>query len=230
MKLNEKDQEKIVTSYTTRYDEFGYAPKSLYWDKGKQNLRFDILTSSFDMEGMRILDIGCGFGDLNRFLKTKTENYSYLGIDITEAFIREATNRYASEKIRFVHGDFLHEDVGDDFDIAIASGTFNFKFDHDDNYAFVDHAIRKALSVCKTGLAFDFLSDKVDYRHEHSFYYAPEKVLEIAYRYTRNVTLRNDYMPFEFTLTMRKDDSFQKEDTIFTTYKANVKDRIAFLV
>jgi len=167
---------------------------------------------------------------LNKFLTSKTDNYSYLGVDITGAFIREANNRYASEKIRFKCGDFWGENIENEFDIAIASGIFNLKFENEDNYAFVENSIKKALSVCKTGIAFDFISDKVDYCYDHAFYYAPEKMLQIAYKYTRNLILRNDYMPFEFAMILFEDDSFAKEDTIFTTYKIKVKNELEFLL
>ena len=230
MELNKLDKDKLAKRFTERYDEFGYTPKALDHDKGKQNLRFDVLTSSFDLEGKSILDIGCGFGDLNKFLKTKTDNYSYLGIDITEAFINEANNRYANEKIHFKYGDFLSENIEEKFDIAVVAGLFNYALENEDNYAFVENFIKKALSVCKIGIAFDFISDKVDYRYDHAFYYSPEKILSIGYKYTRNLILRNDYMPFEFTLILFKDDSFAREDTIFTTYKNKVKDKLEFLL
>jgi SAM-dependent methyltransferase len=219
MKHAKQDQEKIAEKYSMRYEEFGYSPKSLFWNKGKQNLRFNILTSQFELEGKSILDIGCGFGDLTQFLEQKTTNYSYFGIDITKAFIIEANKRFANEKIHFKHGDFLNENIEENFDIAIASGTFNIKFENEDNYTFVESVIKKALSFCEIGIAFDFISDKVDFRDSQTFYYAPERVLSIAYKYSRNIIVRNDYMPFEFALFVFKDDSFEKEDTIFKLYK-----------
>lgn len=45
------------------------------------------------------------------------------------------------------------------------------------------------------------------------------KILEMAYKLSRNIILRNDYMPFEFSIVIFKDDSFSKEDTLFTKYK-----------
>ena len=107
------------------------------------------------------------------------------------------------------------------FDFAISSGIFNHKLDGNSNYEFLEDVIKNTLAICKDGLAFDFLSDKVDYPLEHTFHNSPEKVLSIAYKYSRNIILRNDYMPFEFSLFIFKDDSFQKEDTLFNRYKTN---------
>ena len=88
-----------------------------------------------------------------------------------------------------------------------------------DNYDFIDACIDKALAVCRDGLAFDFLSDKVDFQLEHTFHSSPERILEMAYRYSRNVILRNDYMPFEFSVFIFNDDSFSADDTVFERYK-----------
>jgi hypothetical protein len=73
--------------------------------------------------------------------------------------------------------DFLEADLEERFDIGIASGTFNFRLEHGDNYEFVRAAMEKALMLCSEGIAFDFLSDKVDYEYPHTFHYSPEKIL-----------------------------------------------------
>jgi SAM-dependent methyltransferase len=219
MELNKQDKDKVIRRYTERYDRFGYDPKTLGWVKGKQNIRFDTLTSQFDLDGKSVLDIGCGFGDLNKFLLNKSINYSYLGIDVVERLINEATQRYSRKDVEFKCGDFLSEDVGQ-FDYAVGSGIFNFKLDSEDNYTYIERVISKAFSICNAGAAFDFLSDKVDFiKYDYTFHSAPDKILAMCYKYTRNIVLRNDYMPFEFSIFMFKDDSFGKEDTIFNSYK-----------
>lgn len=68
------------------------------------------------------------------------------------------------------------------------------------------------------GITFDFLSDKVDYQYEHTFHSSPERILGYVYSKSRNVILRNDYMPFEFSVFIFKDDSFKSEDTVFHRY------------
>jgi len=219
MKLSEKDKDEVKKRYSDRYSEFGYSPKSLGWDKGKQDIRFAILTSQYNFEGKHVLDIGCGFGDLNKTLQTKAKNYKYTGIDMVEPLVKKGIEIFGKEGAEFHVGDFLDPSFKGNFDYAIASGIFNFKLSHDDNYNFVESVIKKALEVCKDGLAFDFLSDKVDYRKEITFHNSPEKILGIAYKFSRNVVLRNDYMPFEFGLFINKNDSFEASDSVFNSYK-----------
>ena len=214
----DKDFQNVKNQYQEKYDQHGYSLKSLKMDKGKQDIRFDVLTSQYDCNGKSILDIGCGFGDLNRKLKT-FDTYSYLGIDLVDDFIKEAESRYLGNNIRFECANIFERTFDEDIDYAIGCGIFNMKFLERDNYDFVEAVMDKIFGAVNDGFAFDFLSDKVDYTLPETFHYSPEKILSMAYKLSRNVILRNDYMPFEFALFVFKDDSFLKEDTLFCRYK-----------
>jgi SAM-dependent methyltransferase len=218
--MPQKDKDITIERYKKRYLEFGYSPKTLGWDKGKQDLRYHVLFEEFDIENKSILDIGCGFGDANLLLKHKTSSYTYVGIDIVEELILEARKKYADEKyVTFLVEDFLQCELRQQFDIVVASGIFNFKLHNADNYAFIKSFMSKAFGLAKEGVAFDFLSDRVDFQYEHTFHSNPMIILEMAYSFSKNVVLKNNYMPFEFCVTLFKDQSFSKEDTIFGRYK-----------
>lgn len=221
--LSEADRQEAIERYSSRYQKFGYSPKSLGWDKGKQDVRFNILTSQYDFTDKTVLDIGCGFGDLNKTLHERyADNYSYLGIDLVPDLIKEAQGHYTGSDINFITGDFLEVKLEEKFDFVVASGIFNHRLSTANNYELIEATMAKALSVARDGLAFDFLSDKVDCQLEHTFHSAPDKILAMAYKYSRNVMLRNDYMPFEFALFVFKDDSFSSEDTLFHRFKAQL--------
>lgn len=215
-----KDKIEVIKRYSKRFKEFGCSPKTLGWDKGKQDLRYSILFGEFDLENKSILDIGCGFGDANKYLKNKVKNYKYVGVDIVEDLITSANKQYQGKKnIKFIVADFLEKTFEDEFDIVVASGVFNFKLSDGDNYDFINDFLKKAFAMAKDGLAFDFLSDQVDFQYEHTFHSNPLKILDMAYFHTRNVALKNDYMPFEFSIFMFKNQSFEVADTIFTRFK-----------
>ena len=207
---------QLESRYRKLYSIHGYSPKSLGWEKGKQMIRFDILTSQYDFTGKSVIDIGCGFGDLNKTLK-RWQNSSYFGVDLVEEFIALARQLYGCDGVAFDCGDFLKMDYGQVFDYAICSGAFNVRLR--DNYDFVDASMAKACEIARDGFAFYFLSDKVDYELGHAFHFSPSRILDMAYKYSRNVVLRNDYMPFEFSIFVFKDDSFTTHDTMFNRYK-----------
>lgn len=219
-KMNNQDRARIIEKYRKGYVEHGYSPKTLGWDKGRQAIRFEVLLSFFECYGKSILDIGCGFGDLNRVLARKIgDSYSYLGVDLVDELIDEGRLHYSQDHIRFLNTDFLEYSFTEKFDIVVASGIFNHKFDSGSNDLFVERVLKKAWSLCTEGLAFDFLSDKVDYRYSHTYHNNPERILRLAYELSRNIVLRNDYMPFEFCLYVGKDDTFDQSDAVFNVHK-----------
>lgn len=228
MKLGESDKQTVINRYTERYHIYGYSPKTLGWDKGKQPLRFHILSHIIEKgeKSFSILDIGCGFGDYYQWLQENfpPESITYHGIDVVPALVHEAQIRFKNSRATIECGDFLEKEMKYNFDYCIGSGIFNFKLSDSDNYQYIESVISKAFNCCNIGVAFDFLSNKVDYQYELTFHSSPEMILSIAYKYTRNVVLRNDYMPFEFSLYMYKDDGFEKEDTIFKRYKRITND------
>lgn len=212
-----QDTKETVKYYQELFKRYGYSPKTLGWDKQKQYLRFSVLMSEFKgLISPRILDIGCGFGDLNYLLKDTFSEYSYTGIDITPELIATAKEKYAGEyNIKFILGDFIAEKFDSSFDVVVASGTFNTKFSSGRNKEFIKNAMAKAFEIANEGVAFDFLSDKVDFQHEHTFHSSPEEILSMAYSHSRNLILYNNYMPFEFSVIVFKNDSFSKKDTLF---------------
>lgn len=219
--MKKYEQEKVIKRYSARYDEYGYSPKTLGWDKGKQDVRYETLLSGFDLNNKHILDIGCGFGDANIFLKKTGVSYRYTGIDLVDVIVDKGHEIFKdSDNITLLKGDFLAHEFIDEFDIVIGSGIFNFKMDDKgENKSFIRDVIAKAFVLAKDGVSFDFLSDKVDYELAHTFHSDPCDILSLFYSYTRNIILRNDVMPFEFSVSGYKDQSFSSNDTLFNRYK-----------
>ena len=215
--MHPQEIKKTIKRYSERYERFGCSPKALGWAKGKQDIRFDILLSLCDIENKTLLDIGCGFGDLNAFLGGRAEPYNYIGCDLCEFLIEEARTHHPD--CQFISGDFLAIEFDQHMDWVVASGPFNHKLEAMDNYAFIHEVMRKNFTIVQDGFSFDFISDKVDFIDDDLFYASPEKILSFAFGLSRNVVLRSDYMPFEFSLFVFKDDSFDLTDTIFSRYK-----------
>jgi 2-polyprenyl-3-methyl-5-hydroxy-6-metoxy-1,4-benzoquinol methylase len=212
----------IKTIYNDLFMQYGRDEKSLGWTKNKQHIRFKQLfrfLGELSKKGGVLLDVGCGFGDLYSYLLQvyPTKEIEYYGIDLMENFIKEAKKSYPQIQSHFQVGNLLEMDDIEKYDYIVASGIFGYD---NGGYEQVEKIFEKAYKMCRKGFAMDFLSDKVDYRaSEINFFASPEKILSIAYKYSRNVILDNSAMPFEFTITVIKNDKFRKETTVFDVYE-----------
>lgn len=208
--------EEMQEYYKSLFDKYGYSPDALGWHKGNQFLRFYQLTNQWNLNNSSILDIGSGFGDFNKYLAINNiKDYSYIGIDISEEFITEAKKQYNKENVNFIKGDFLTSEIDTNIDFSIASGTFNYKIDNVERYEYIYENMKKMFELSNKAIAIDFLSDRVDYFHEHNFNYSPIKILELAYSLSKRVILNNSIFPFEFAVIIFKDDSFEKDNMHF---------------
>ena len=213
----EKDINRIIQIYSDRLIEHGVSPKALGWDKNRAKLRFEILSSQWDLNNASIMDFGCGFGDFYDFLGRKNfAGFNYFGIDINPRFIEVAKNLHPEASFRVFN--ILKESLESKYDYIFASGVFNDKLN--DNLAFIESVLQKFDEYSAKGFAANFLSDKVQYRHRHTFHAAPAYVLNLCYKFSNNVILRNDYMPFEFTIFVNKDSEYDPE---LAAYKAFIK-------
>lgn len=219
MDAPQSDLRQLEELYRARWQRHGLSPQSLGWTKGKQDIRFDVLLSGLPCEARTFLDVGCGFGDLNLALRARAAHYGYLGLDLMPEFLNEGQRLYGGENVEFLLGDFLSMELARSFDYVLASGIFAFELTEMDNYTYIERMLGKMLSLSTEAVSVDFLSDRVNFRRDHTFYANPGRILDIAFGLTRNVRLRHDYMPFEFTVTLFNDDSFMEQDTVFNRYK-----------
>ncbi len=216
--FSDSDKKKVIQRYTERLQKFGYSQKAVGWgEKGKQENRFEVLTSYWNLKNKKILDIGAGFGDLYNYVKP-FEIKEYCGLELVPALIEKGNEIYGREKkFRLINADILDFGFQEKFDIVFISGMFNFKLINGNNYEFIENVLSKSFEISNEGVCSNFITDRVDYHEELIFNSRPEKILEIALKQTKSVCLKNDYFPFEFSIFLNKDDSFS-EKKIFNKY------------
>lgn len=215
--MNEKDRENTVKRYSERFAKHGYSEEALGWSRNKNEVRFEALISEWksELQGASIADFGCGFGDLFGYVKNNLgiTNIDYTGIDINPDLIAEGKARYPEAK--FWVGDINETLPNTKFDFIFSSGVFNHKLEFVDEYDFIKDCIKQLDTMSTKGFAVNFLSDKVEYKLEHTFHSNPGKILDIFYQYSNHIVLKNDYMPFEFTVFLRKDKAIDSQKIIY---------------
>lgn len=210
--LIEKIDREAVKRYNKRLKQFGQRARTLGWDtRENQWERFQNATSLINLEGKKILDIGCGFGDLLKFIKEKKiRNSSYWGIDINKELLRIARENHPEAIFRDCNIllDPLKKEA---VDVVFALGILNFNLKgRFNNYDYAMELVKRAFSLCKEVLIVDMLSsyrDKNYPKEDFVFYYSPEKMFKFTKTLTSNVVLKHDYKPIpqkEFILFLKK--------------------------
>jgi SAM-dependent methyltransferase len=195
--------EFLTEYYESRYDQWGVGPRALDWkDSNSMKMLFDALAriEGFESDDS-VADIGCGFADFCSYLSESGWSGNYSGYDLVPEFIKEAKRRF--EQHSFFEGDFLNLSEVKRHDWFVASGTFNVKFNQIEN--FTERMIEKMFANCDKGIAFNAITDYVNYEVPNLAYNSPQKLFDFCKSLTPFVTLRHDYYQWQFTIYMYKD-------------------------
>lgn len=206
--------DSIIHHYLNLFKEYGVNSRSIGWSNGRQSIRFNVISQIGNLHNSSILDVGCGFGDFYGYLKYQKIKANYHGVDINNEFVKIAKGRYpnASFEVR----DIQKKRFPTKFDWVIAIGITN----HASTYPHLKNILKEMFRICKKGIAIDFISSYVDYKNKEIFYTSPEKIFSFAKTLTRRVSLRHDYMPFEFCLYLYKDDTKNDRNVFHQYYRS----------
>jgi SAM-dependent methyltransferase len=199
------------------FDAFGATAQGMGWGtKGLQHLRFQALTSPWTLEGKSVLDIGCGICDLYNFLKPKLIS-QYVGIDFVDSYYRFAKLQYRDPIFEVIKADIYSLLSFPCCDIALASGTFNVMDAQSEaeNYQRIQLTMSRMRAAARIGFSINFLSDATTYRDNSLFYANSETILAIARKISRRVLLSHVEFPFEFTIHVWSEDSYDSNKSLF---------------
>jgi ubiquinone/menaquinone biosynthesis C-methylase UbiE len=167
-----------------------------------QILRFDALIGIGDLNNCTILDVGCGAGDLDSYIKEQnTLIKSYSGIDIHPSLVKHANK--INPNLNIIEGDILKNDFSDnEFDFVVASGIFNFILDdwNDRTLKIVEEMYR----ISSQGVGVNFLRWRDSDRNPVSYYAKIGQVADIVNKISSKYVIRADYKSNDFTVYLFK--------------------------
>jgi SAM-dependent methyltransferase len=201
----------IIKQYEAAFAEHGRSSAAVLCPKGRHDVRFDALTAAFDLRGLRVLDFGCGLGHLCDYLSARDIACDYLGVDIVHDFIVSNQDTYPTR--RFMHIESL-PDVPGRFDVVIASGVFNLRYDDDEavNQSIVEQHLADLYARANVGLAVDFMTTHVDFQRPEAFHADPAWAIGFVIRQLgRRVIVNHTYLPFEFSVSVLKSATIDRE-------------------
>ena len=201
----EKEKKKIIQRYNDKLETQDGSDLLSTGNSIRRDIRYQVLTEIGNFSNKKVLDLGCGTGDLYKYLRSKNIVCEYFGYDLNPNVIEMAQKKYPDAN--FEVKDILEEEFPE-FDYIVSSSSFNNKFESIINYKFIEDILPVMYSHARKGVAVDFLTSYVDYKHDFAFYYEPEKIFSISKNITRRVNLRHDYTLFEFCIYLYKDKDF----------------------
>lgn len=198
------DDLENIALYSGLLRQHGFSAHSLNWGSIKsQQERFEVFLSIGNLEGKKILDVGCGLCDFYGFLKEKNIVTNYFGLDLTPIMIQKSKERYADIYCR--EGTLFDENntfPDRSFDYVFASGIFYFRKVMPEIY--MQKTIAEMYRICRLGVGFNTLSAWSSKKTEQEFYAEPEVTLSYCKSLTSKVILRHDYHPADFSIFLYK--------------------------
>ena len=184
--------------YRRAVDHFGATFDATLWKSREyQRLRFEVLRQMIDLDGLTLLDAGCGLGDLCEYLHERNVRVArYIGVDGVAEIVAAARER------QLPHAEFHGRDfVADPEALAIGrpdliffSGSLNTVPE-----ATARQVAQRAWGIASRGVVLNFLSDRASAaslaRHTGpARRFNTIDWLDWALRTTTQVQFRQDYL------------------------------------
>ena len=195
-------QQSVVAHYESRLREHGPTARGMDWkDEASQRLRFRVLCEVCDLTGLSVHEVGAGAGHLLDYLVAREIDARYSGSDLSAEMVEAA--RKLHPEVRFHRRGALEAAGDSEYDVLLCSGLFHVKLDGDDSEwrGFVEAVIRRMYASCRVAIAFNLMSDVVDYRRETLYHASPGEMVAFCTReLSRFVQVRHDYPLYEYTV------------------------------
>jgi SAM-dependent methyltransferase len=197
---------RIVEHYEQKLSEHGPTYKGVDWPRAEDvDVRNAVMLDVCRDAGARasLLDLGCGIGLLPDFLRARglLEHFDYLGIDLSARMVTAAKARHPD--LRFEVRDVLKNPLGDGvFDYVIMNGLLTVKASlaQGEMEEFASSMIEAAFRAARRGLAFNVMSEHVDWKREDLFHWPFDRAAAFLKRAcSRHVVFRADYGLYEYT-------------------------------
>jgi len=197
-------QKKVKDFFAGELEKFGVSHEATNWGSRKsQYARFDVLTAIGEINDKKILDVGCGLGEMYKYLKDKRKKVNYTGLDLCDEMIASAKTRFSrSPNAKFKTADILEMSISQKYDYVLASGTFNLNLKN--NEKLIRDVITRMYEMSKIGAGISMLSAHADFTEKFYYYYDPADIFKFCLTLCRKVVIRHDYMPHDFTIFMYK--------------------------
>lgn len=189
-------EENARVRFSERLDAEGHGPQALGWDdEASMRRRFRAAGKLYDFADARVLDVGCGFGDLLGFLRERDRAPAeYVGVDINAELLEFARERYPDATFE-ERNPLVDPYESATFDVAVGFGIFNHDYEPVSNEAYLGHSLER-LTECADTVLVNALSEYRNGSGEYkdtNYCYSPEWAFRRARTVGDRVTLQHGF-------------------------------------
>ncbi len=197
------EKQQIKSYHLERLQKFGdKRSKILGWTTDDaQKVRFDVITSMVNFNGVSVLDLGCGDGDFKCFLDKQFLKVDYIGVDQQLEFIEYANQRFKDiPNTWFFHTDFEHCQLPN-VDIVVACGSLSYRCSNPDYYI---QRIHQFYNTANNTFIFNMLDEEGFESGSLLVSHNRDIIYKQCRKICKNVTLKTGYLDNDFTIKMQK--------------------------
>ena len=205
----EQPYQSLVRMVEDLYAEHGDTHRGLGYPKvegfaARYRVYLDLIRGAKAGEECSLLDVGCGTARLLDLIKSlgRTE-IAYRGVDLSPKLIKAAREKHPEAD--FACGDplELEEIWAARPDYVVFGGIFTCRLQMsvEQMTAYMIRLLGLAFSHCQRGLAFNVMSQHVDWQRDDLFHVPFDRMAEILQtNFSRHYLFRADYGLYEYTV------------------------------
>ena len=201
---------RLKEHYEKTFSKFGASSKGVDWGADEDVvLRYKNMLSVIRAEStppFSRLDVGCGYGGLLDYAIERDIKMEYTGIDVAETMITHA--KINCENGNFFVGDALHHPFEKRFDYVVCNGILTQKLATTirDMDCFANLLIQRMFELCEIGVAFNIMSNKVNFMVDNLYYRSPIEMLSFCFdNLSSKVRIDHAYPLNEYTIYVYRD-------------------------
>ncbi|GBE40590.1 MAG TPA: class I SAM-dependent methyltransferase [Nitrospirae bacterium] len=197
-------KEYVISFFDKEFQMHGDRPEGVRWTPKGQSLRYEcLLDIDESIEGSKVLDYGCGKGDLYQVLKDRNISVNYTGFDINANLISLAKQKHPETVFRVF--DIEIDNMDEEFDYIFLCGVFNLKLKDLDKT--VKNVLKRLFLCCRKALAFNALSSENPKKSVELNYLSQDEMIDFARtNLSPHVSLAKEKIPYDFTMFVRKEE------------------------
>lgn len=199
--MDDLSKEYVISFFDRNLQLHGDRSEAVRWSAQGQRLHYESLLDIGRLDNMKILDFGCGKGDLYQFFVDRSIDVDYTGYDINDKLISLAETKHPSARFKIF--DITCDTISEDFDYIFLCGVFNLRVAGLDEY--IRSTLVRLFQYCRRGLAFNALSDLNPRKDVELFYTSPQDIFGFAVKnLSPFVAVRHDRIKYDFTMFIYK--------------------------